>query len=340
MSLPLVSIVTPTYNHAKFIGDCILSVQAQTYTNWEMLIVNDGSTDDTFAIASKYAREDSRIRLFDQKNVGIFRLAETYNFALSQSKGKYISILEGDDVWTSEKLQRQVEVLESDENAVLAWGAAQSVSVDLSTVLGTHPVVTGQNKKLFMNDPAGSILKLLYYENCIPALTITVRKETLVSVGGFIQDFGLPLVDLPTLLELSLCGSFYFDEHVLGRWRIYPNQVTKTYPVEIINGRLAAAQAHNTRHRQVLEKQSGISFPHVKEYFHKIILIGYARSGRYKLIRRDFKAARRDYIKALFYRGPLSFSWRLRSLVGLLMSFLKTDVEWLARILGKKHYRS
>jgi len=108
MSSPLVSIISPTYNHEKYIAECILSAQSQTYTYWEMLVVDDGSTDLTLSIARSFAEKDPRIRVFTQKNVGIFRLAETYNFALSQANGKYIAVLEGDDVWLPEKLALQV----------------------------------------------------------------------------------------------------------------------------------------------------------------------------------------------------------------------------------------
>ena len=83
-----------------------------------MIIVDDGSTDKTYEIARSFAENDQRIKVFTQQNVGIFRLAETYNFALSVAQGKYIAILEGDDVWVSEKLSFQVEALEKNENAV------------------------------------------------------------------------------------------------------------------------------------------------------------------------------------------------------------------------------
>ena len=84
---PLVSIVSPTYNHATYIADCIESVLKQTYSNWEMIIIDDGSTDGTFAVAQEYTKKDNRIQAYTQKNIGIFRLGESYNFALSKCKG-------------------------------------------------------------------------------------------------------------------------------------------------------------------------------------------------------------------------------------------------------------
>lgn len=121
-NLPMVSIISPTYNHEKFIADCIKSVLEQTFTNWEMIIIDDGSTDSTYSIACEYAQKDTRIKPFTQKNIGIFRLGESYNFALSQSKGKYVAVLEGDDVWLPGKLQIQVDSLEQNPECVLCWG--------------------------------------------------------------------------------------------------------------------------------------------------------------------------------------------------------------------------
>ena len=132
ISKTLVSIITPTYNHEHYISDCIRSAQAQTYSNWEMIIVVDGSSDNTLSIARSFAEKDDRVQVYTQENVGIFRLSETYNFALSKSKGTFIAVLEGDDVWFPEKLALQVPTLEQDPSAVLSWGRAFSSTVDLS----------------------------------------------------------------------------------------------------------------------------------------------------------------------------------------------------------------
>ena len=108
---PLVSIITPTFNHEGFIGTCIESVQAQTYPHWELLILDDGSTDATGLVADRYAEQDHRIRVFHSENVGVFRLDETYNQALSHANGSLIGILEGDDVWEPDKLRKQLDAL-------------------------------------------------------------------------------------------------------------------------------------------------------------------------------------------------------------------------------------
>src|SRR5437588_1128654 len=124
---PLVSIITPTYNHDKFIAQCIDSVLAQSYPNWEQIVIDDGSTDNTARIVAQY--QDSRIHYYHQENVGIERLARTYNRALSLCGGTLIAILEGDDFWPSTKLAQMVPAF-VDEGVVLAYGEMRETDVE------------------------------------------------------------------------------------------------------------------------------------------------------------------------------------------------------------------
>ena len=102
----LVSIITPTYNCAKFISETIESVQAQTYTNWEMIIVDDCSNDNTKEIVEQYQKEDPRIQYHClEKNSGA---AEARNEALRRANGKWIAFLDSDDLWAPDKLEKQI----------------------------------------------------------------------------------------------------------------------------------------------------------------------------------------------------------------------------------------
>lgn len=106
----LVSIITPSYNTALYIGQTIEGVQAQTYTNWEMIIVDDCSEDDTDFIVQKYLL-DSRIRYIkNKKNSGA---AVSRNRALQEAKGKWIAFLDSDDVWVPEKLEKQIAFMKT-----------------------------------------------------------------------------------------------------------------------------------------------------------------------------------------------------------------------------------
>lgn len=102
----LVSIITPTWNCAQFICETIRSIQAQTYQNWEMIISDDCSTDNTKKVIEPYLEEDSRIKyICNDKNSGA---AITRNNALKVAKGKWIAFLDSDDLWLPEKLEKQV----------------------------------------------------------------------------------------------------------------------------------------------------------------------------------------------------------------------------------------
>ncbi len=105
----LVSIITPSFNAADFIEETIQSVQNQTYINWEMLIVDDCSTDDTIKIISKYAKSDNRIKLHTlTTNSGP---AKARNFGIAAATGKYIAFLDADDIWLNDFIQTSIETI-------------------------------------------------------------------------------------------------------------------------------------------------------------------------------------------------------------------------------------
>ncbi len=120
-----VSIITPSHNSSLFIKDCIESVQNQSYTNWEMLIVDDASKDNSVELIQSISNNDSRIKLIAlTKNVGA---AEARNEALAHSKGKYIAFLDSDDMWLSSKLEKQIKFMQS-SNCAFSFTAYQPMS--------------------------------------------------------------------------------------------------------------------------------------------------------------------------------------------------------------------
>src|SRR5690625_4737905 len=103
---PIVSIITPAYNAERFIGETIESVLEQTYTNWEMIIVDDASTDQTAKIVQDYMKKDARIRFIQlNKNEGS---AVARNTAMREAKGQYLAFLDSDDLWFEHKLEKQL----------------------------------------------------------------------------------------------------------------------------------------------------------------------------------------------------------------------------------------
>jgi glycosyltransferase involved in cell wall biosynthesis len=117
---PLVSVLIPSYNSGKYLDDSVGSILVQSYSNWELIISDDCSTDDSFQIAQKYASKDKRIKAFkNAKNLGI---SGNMNKALKQCNGKYIAILDADDWSYPYRLKEQVEAMESNEKIVACSG--------------------------------------------------------------------------------------------------------------------------------------------------------------------------------------------------------------------------
>jgi len=112
---PLISVITPAYNAARFIGETIESVLQQTYLNWEMIIVDDCSKDETVATIEKYVAKDNRIRLIQlEENSGS---AIARNTAMDHAKGRYFAFLDSDDLWYPEKLEKQLTFMQDNDIA-------------------------------------------------------------------------------------------------------------------------------------------------------------------------------------------------------------------------------
>ncbi|CAM4434206.1 glycosyltransferase family 2 protein [Flavobacterium terrigena] len=107
----LVSIITPCFNSEKYLSKAVQSVISQTHQNWELLLVDDCSSDATFAIISNFASQDSRIKAFKlDKNSGA---GVARNFAIQQASGNYIAFLDADDLWKSDKLEKQINFMQT-----------------------------------------------------------------------------------------------------------------------------------------------------------------------------------------------------------------------------------
>lgn len=105
-----VSIIIPAYNAEKYITETIESVLKQTYQHFELIIVNDGSTDNTLTIIENFAQKDPRINIINKKNTGV---SDTRNLGMTNAQGEYIALLDADDVWLENNLEKKIAVLEN-----------------------------------------------------------------------------------------------------------------------------------------------------------------------------------------------------------------------------------
>ncbi len=320
VSSPRVSIITPTYNHEKFIRECIESVLAQTYPHWEQIIIDDGSTDRTGEIAASY--DDERISYIRQNNQGIWRLGEIYNQALRRSRGEFIAILEGDDFWPTYKLERQMAAHEG-HDAILSWGRARIIDSQ-----GAELAVLPEDMQRFMDLSKEQVLGELLFKNPMTSCTIICRKSALQSIGGFKQPDKIPYVDGPTWLELSLHGEFLPLDEVLGCYRRHERQVSSAMKTSMIKAGLYSIEFFNNLPAElkasVAEKVDGL-----EERLRRKEIEYYYYLGRAYLKEGKRSEAKESFLVAI-RKGDSSL--RAKAMLGLFCSLCRTDMERLASL--------
>lgn len=188
---PAVSIILPVYNGEKYLRETIDSALAQDFTDYEFLIINDGSKDGSQEIIEEYAKKDPRIVPIKQKNKG---LVKTLNKGISLARGKYIARLDADDVWFYGKLSRQVEELESDEGLVLIGGSFEVVDEEGAFVRTFYAPVGDAHIKdaLLLYNPFGHA-------------GVVYRKDAVEKAGLYSGDVG-PTEDYDMWIKLSRVG--------------------------------------------------------------------------------------------------------------------------------------
>lgn len=168
---PLVSIITPLFNAEKYISETIESVICQTYKNWEMIIVDDCSTDKSCDIVKSYQQKDMRIRLIES-DINFGGPARPRNIGLRNARGAYVAFLDADDVWLSAKLARQVCFMLANPDV--------DICHTLANIIDSHGVVQGYYK----NQKTSNLLKylvsdknILFYSNNININSVIMKID-------------------------------------------------------------------------------------------------------------------------------------------------------------------
>jgi len=230
---PYVSIVVPTYNHADFLAEALDSVRRQTYHDWEAIVVNNFSEDDTEQVVASFA--DPRIRLENFRNHGI--IAASRNVGIKMAKGDVIAFLDSDDVWYPKKLERCVSALEQSK-ADLVWHGERWVDAN------------GRGRDvLYATKASVSYHSLLFQGNCISTSAVVVRRRRLLKVGGFSEDAEIVSAeDYDLWLNLAKIGArFIFLPEILGEYRRHEGGISQGQSESVlrnIRATLAVVERH------------------------------------------------------------------------------------------------
>jgi glycosyltransferase involved in cell wall biosynthesis len=206
--MPKVSIVIPTYNSAQFLDETLQSVFSQTFNDFEIIVIDDGSTDQTRKVLSKY---DDRIRYFLQENGGP---AKARNRGIRESLGEYIAFLDADDIWLPTKLEKQVSRFQ--QNPELGMVFTENSCFDQN---GIYLTSLGKRKKLMRGD----LVKNIFLHSGVATPTVMVRREVFNQIGVFDEE-----------LYMSEDDNMWI-------------RVTANFKAELIDEPLAKARTHSTR---------------------------------------------------------------------------------------------
>ena len=206
--MPVVAVVIPTYNSGHLLKKALSSLVDQTFQNWEAIVIDNESVDQTQAIISSF--NDTRIRSYFIQNEGI--IAASRNLGISKSKSTYVAFLDSDDVWSPQKLQKSIDVI--------------SEGFDLLCHAEEWFYVNG-NKKIINYGPESraDYKSLLYFGNRLSTSAVLVRRSRLIEVGGFSNDPAyITAEDYDLWLRIaSATSKFVFISDVLGCYRIHSN---------------------------------------------------------------------------------------------------------------------
>jgi glycosyltransferase involved in cell wall biosynthesis len=218
--MPLVSVVMIFLNEERFLAEAVRSVRSQTLTDWELILVDDGSTDRSTEIARHLAMRDERIRYVEHPAHANRGTAISRNFGVSHSTAPYIAFIDGDDVWLPEKLAEQVELLESKPDVALvcggvlrwwSWDPASGKKDNLELVLDVD-----SERRL---DPPQAALAVYPLGGGDPGSTdLLIRRTVFEAVGGFEERFNSIYEDQSLYMKVFLRHPVYITSRV---WFLY-----------------------------------------------------------------------------------------------------------------------
>jgi glycosyltransferase involved in cell wall biosynthesis len=218
--VPRVSVGLIFLNEQQFIEEAVQSVLGQTLADWELILVDDGSTDRSTTIAQAFAAEDERIRYIDHPGHANRGMSVSRNLGVAHSNSPYVAFLDADDVWVPEKLAEQVNLLESMPDVAMVCGAMRHwYSWDPASAKADRLVLTGGMAERRV-DPPDAVLAIAPLGGSSPSgVDVLVRRSVFDSVGGFEERFHEQFEDQAFLVKVFLRYPVYISSRGWLLWR-------------------------------------------------------------------------------------------------------------------------
>jgi len=234
MNMPLVSIIMPVYNGLKFLDSAIISIFNQTYKDWELLLIDDGSADGSLKRIQEWTEKDGRIKAYCHDGNKNFGVSATRNLGLKHATGKYLAFLDCDDIWYPNKLSEQVAILESDPELVLAY--CKAIVIDCNGI-----PLSESNKIINFPHSAGNGLpgkssiftQLISNTVWLPCPTVIITRQVLDKIHGFAEGLTYQCEDHIFFILASHYGPVFFSDSYMAEYRIHDTSYTTNNPWQI-----------------------------------------------------------------------------------------------------------
>ncbi len=273
---PKLSVIIASHNHQDYIAQTLESLEKQTFQSFEIILVDDGSTDKTVEAARDFP---SRAHIFTQENKGV---VAARNRGVSLAKGQYICFVDSDDMVLPDRFERQVAALDADPQLCLVFADAliiDSKGKQIGKFSDVYPVVPGD------------VAEMLALHYCFtPMITVMVRADVLRKTGPFEKPG--PISDYMKWIEVAHLSKVYYDPKPLGCWRRHQCSTSKTANKEKSYTKTRIALRRILRKNPQL--QASIGKKMVKRFSRSYFLTGFwlAADG-------NIKRARKYYCKAV-----------------------------------------
>lgn len=303
--MPKVSVIVPSYNRADYISETIESILAQSFKDFELIFIDDGSTDNTEELVKAFASHDERVKYFKQKN-SERAVARSYGMSLAQ--GELVCLVDSDDLWYPNKLEVQVAKMDADPELCCCYAAVDRIDLESKPVKSSPRQQEGWS---------GNIYEKLLERNFIPSVTPMIRKKFIDVVGKQVTEF-IPYEDWDFWLRLARIGKFEHLTDVLGSYRLHPGQSVQNVKAEKIE--------------EVTFKVLDANRPTTDEAYS----LAYLRCAYWYIIAGNLRYARKLLRRALSRSGKRSYDYRWWGLY--LMSFVKILAPgFVDNLLGSFH---
>lgn len=214
---PTISIIMPVYNAAKFLGPCLESIQKQTFQDWELVAIDDASTDNSYQLLSGAAKTDNRIRVFrNRKNRGV---AVTLNRAIKLAQAGYLARMDADDIMARDRLAKQKSFLERHPETVVVGGQCELMNIDGTTIgFKNYPLEDWEIRKMiFTFSPASHP-------------SIMINRCLVPKQFEWYNPYACPAEDIDLYFRLFGFGKFTNLNRIVTKYRLYSQSTSFKNP--------------------------------------------------------------------------------------------------------------